>query len=418
MRLLVTSPHRGAGYAIATALRPYCERLIVNVSAGRPAFAASRLYDRAVKLAPPRDTWIGAGDTQDARLHADRLLQICMEERIGIVWPSNDAEMFVLSAAKPSFAAAGICIMAPDYEVLRRISDKFEIIRAAQAVGFPVAEARLCENAEEVEEALSERSFPIVVKGRWSTASLAVSVAYDRADARKAASRLLVEQGAVILQDYIAGRSERSLHYVISADKNIARAFSLRKHRHLAPSYSTAVEIVEPPPELEAGGRLLAHLGFTGFCVIQTRIDARDGLHKIIEINTRFGTNSRILFTLDPMLAHLATLSNLGSTDPELFEPLSIVGRKGSSPVEDLMSVWSLILAKSFFSGPSRESLPRFTSYLKTIARFYRTRPAVDLHTRALLADPFAAIPYFLGLARFLVPTKLRIAGLRLVAWD
>ncbi len=418
MRLLVTSPHRGAGYAIATALRPHCERLIVSVSEARPAFASSRLYDRVVRLSPPRDAWIGAGETEDARLHASRLLEICVEERIGVVWPSNDAEMFVLSAAKPDFAAAGICSMAPDLAVLKRVSDKFEIIRAARAVGFPVADARLCASGEEVEEALSGRSFPIVVKGRWSTASNAVGVAYDRADARKAAARLLAEQGTVILQDYIPGRGERSLHYIISAEQEILRGFSLKKHRHLAPSYSTAVEIVQPPPELEAGGRLLAHLGFSGFCVIQTRIDARDGLHKIIEINTRFGTNSRILFTLDPMLAHLATLNNLGLAAPQPREPLSLVGRHGTSPVEDLMSVWSLILAKIFFAGPSRKTLPRFTSYLAAIARFYRSRPTIDLHTKALLKDPVAAIPYFLGLLLYLVPTKRRRAGLRLIAWE
>lgn len=417
MRILVTAPHRGAGYAIASSLRPYCERLVAVVARRRPSFARSRLYDRTIALPPPSDAWIGAPSAPAAQAHTARILDLCAEERIDGVWPSNDADLFALSAAKEAFARAGTVVMAPGIEALRRAADKYTVIEAARSVGFPVADAALCTDLAQVESALDGRSMPVVIKGRWSTSARAVTAAPDRDTALAAARRTIAEQGAVIVQDFIHGDRERSLHYLLDRDGRVLRAFGLRKMRHLAPSWSTAIEVVPPSAELEAGARLLDHLGLTGFCVVQTRIDAQDGRCKLVEINARFGANSRILFALGGDLARAATCAALGREPIGTYGEGPVSGARGSAPIEDVLSLWSLFLARWQATPEERAALPRLAEIVSSLLAFHRSRPRIDLHTRALLTDPLAALPYFLGLARFLVPTPSRLRGLRLVPW-
>lgn len=417
MRILVTAPHRGAGYAIASSLRPHCERLVAVVARRRPSFARSRLYDRTVTLPPPSDTWIGAPTAPAAQAHAARILDLCAEERIDAVWPSNDGDLFVLSAAKDAFARAGTAVMAPGIEALRRAADKYTVIEAARSVGFPVADAALCTDLAQVERALEGRGMPVVIKGRWSTSARAVTAAPDRAAAIEAARRTIAEQGEAIVQDFIRGDRERSLHYLLDRDGRVLRAFGLRKMRHLAPSWSTSIEVVPPSPELEVGARLLHRLGLTGFCVIQTRIDAQDGRCKLVEINARFGANSRILFALGGDLALAATCAALGRDAVGTHGGGPASGARGAAPIEDVLSLWSLFLARLQSTPEERATLPRVAEVASALLAFHRARPRVDLHTRALLTDPLAAWPYFLGLVRLLAPTPSRLRGLRLIPW-
>lgn len=420
MRVLITSPHRGAGYALATSLRPHCTWLAATVARRRWSFARSRLYDATLASAPPSDDWIAHPEAAAAQEHVTGIIRFCVAQGITLVWPSNDAEMFALARQRTQLDGEGLTLVAPPYDVLRACTDKYRVIQAAQAVGFPVAPATLCGSLDEAHDWLDTHAPPVVVKSRWSTNSSGVHICLTRDHASDAAARCISLHGSVVMQEYIRGGKETSLHFLVPPGAAPIASFALGKLRHLAPSYSTAIQVEAMPPELHAAPALLRRLDLSGFCVVQTRRDERDGLHKLIEINTRFGTNSRILFALAPALAWGAAYV---ATRPQgLFHEIEAVapavGARGGSPVEDALSLWSLVLAKldrPWARGGAE--LPACKTYVRALAAFYRSGAAIDLHTRALRTDPLAALPYFAGLARFLLPGSQRRRALRLIPW-
>lgn len=423
----MTSPHRGAGYAIATALRPHCAWLVASISTHRWSFARSRLYDRVFKLSPPSDTWIASPESPQAREHAARLAEFCSLERIDVLWPSNDAELFAVVRNRQLFDSVGTRLAAPSFDSLVNCADKYSVLQAAQSVGFPVMPAIACESVDSASDWLQAHRPPYVVKSRWSTNSNGVALCLNEKKALAAASDLIARGQSAILQEYIPGNKEVSLHFLLGPGGEPLTEFALRKLRHLAPSYSTAVQVEAMPKELDMAPRLLQRLGLTGFCVVQTRFDERDRKHKLIEINARFGTNSRILFAMSPDLAWLSALVAAGrglEVARQHAEAIAVgipemppIGGRGGSPIEDVLSFWSLLLAKLDRSWAAHADFPGALSYMHDLILFYLSGAKIDLHTRALRADPLAALPYFAGLARFVLPTAKRRRALRLIPW-
>ncbi len=420
MRVLVTSIHRGAGYAIAKSLKPHCSWLTATISYRRPSFTFSRLFDRTLQLPPAKDHWINEEEHTLSRQYALAIAHFCKKEKIDAVWPSNDVDLFVLSRHRKAFPTT-TKIMAPEYQILKGCADKYTLIEAALKSNFPVAASNLCHSTYEVESVLPKSTFPLVVKGRWSTNSNNVFVVENKQDALIQARIILEQQGSVILQDYIPSNHERSIHYIIDDNHNILKSFTLTKLRHLAPSYSTAIEVVSSPIKEKIGLALIRELKLSGFCVIQTRYDTKDRQYKIIEINSRFGSNSRILFSLGQDIVLYSTKLQLGAlkdictNNSEEYQSFPMIGQRGGSPIEDFLSIWSLFIAK--MDKQKRADLPRVFSYLLSIFRFYLKRPTIDLHTKSILDDPLATVPYFICLLRYLLPTDKRIKSIKLIPW-
>lgn len=164
--------------------------------------------------------------------------------------------------------------------------------------------------------------FPVVVKpnmgggsGRLAKAKVlrADDAASFKADYSEAVADL--GQGNVVVQELIPGGGESQFSYTAlwNGGEPVAE-FTARRTRQYPVDFgytSTFVEIATQPAALESARKLLRSIGHHGFVEIEFKLDARDGMLKVLDVNPRpwswFGLAAASGVDYGAMLWSLAT---------------------------------------------------------------------------------------------------------------
>ena len=106
------------------------------------------------------------------------------------------------------------------------------------------------------------------------------------------------KQGLPMIQEYIPGRrnhSQSSFRLVVDKGGALKVCFCTRRLLNLlrlGSNHTKAQELSPPGPYLEVVTKLIREIGFWGGVSMATKVDPRDGLSKLMEINVRFGNKA------------------------------------------------------------------------------------------------------------------------------
>src|SRR6267143_2906513 len=264
MKLLVTNTQSAQAYSIIRALRPYATKIVATMEgnhrwAARTAHAAnSRFVDSRYYV--PRADWdwhagiIQKENTEREEAYIQQILKICRQEQIDTIFPSHDALVYVFSKNRRAFEDMGILIPVPCYETLLTPLDKYRTIKAAQRVGFPCPRTYVPENSSDLVRITRELDPPWVLKRRFTVGG----------------------EGMAFFTD-LAGELRALFCPKSLRDSN-------RLH-----SGSASVESAVSHPLVPQIERLVRDLQWWGALTIQTKVDIRDGMPKLLEMNPRLG---------------------------------------------------------------------------------------------------------------------------------
>jgi biotin carboxylase len=329
MRLLITNARCSQAYFVLRALRPFADWVTVTMS-GPPAMgfwptchaAYSRLVDRRCRVPHPEADWqagrIQPTNTVREQAFVDEMLRICERDRIDTIFPSNDPWVYVLAKNKPLFASHGVLIPVPDYDAVIKPLDKYDTVRCAREVGFPVPASCLYENSEGLEAFLDETTSPWMIRPRFTNGSRGMRIETSATKLAAAAAAVAQRYGAPMIQEYVPGNRIQNFYIVLDKVGRPVSVFTpkvLRTYgRIVRNTAGSAVSQAHAPYSAEAV-RLLAHLGWWGGATVQTKTDARDGQPKLMEVNPRLGQ-------------YLWTRTELGINEPLLCLQIA----RGESP--------------------------------------------------------------------------------------
>jgi carbamoyl-phosphate synthase large subunit len=403
MKILIPTLINGAAYPAAVLLKSAGHSVYVSYDKliYEGVLSNSRIFIEAFEVSAPKGTllrgYIERINTEVEDVYLDTICSLCESHGINLIWPFDDIQVAFFARNSLHVRARGIKVMVPDYAAVCLCSDKQTVILKAAQAGFPVPQSSRCSNLIEALDTFRAFGGQVVAKTPFTTGSRGVRRINDAAVLTEFCNTALEKNAEVIVQEFINGSTELSLNYLLDPNGETLCSFALEKHRHLMPSFSTAVRVASEPPELQLGAKLLRHLGLTGFCVIQTRRDDRTGQYKLVEINPRMGNNARILMSFDINFPAIWLDSVLGRQ----VAPINIpIGTCGVSPVEDLLTIYSFLRVSR--RNRKREGLPQsiempsLPKYLGSLLRWYfLRRPYVDQHFRNLLVDTAANVGYY-----------------------
>ena len=302
MKVLVTNTRNVQAYAIIRALRPHAQKIVATVYGGNRFVALlshaarSRLVDKRYYVPSPIADWregnIGPENTEREEAYVRAVERICEAEGIDTIFPSWDPQVYVFSKNKARFAKMGVLIPTPDYETVVTPLDKYRTLRAAEAVGFPCPRTYLPERIEDLKRIARDERFPLVIKPRFSSAGRGIEVVRDFPELVERVSAVRERHGVPMVQQYIAGWESQNFYLVLDRNGEAKSTFSDRKIRHFfrhTATFPTAAETWHPHPQLSQATRLLQHLGWWGGATVQTKVDAHDGVAKLMEVNPRLG---------------------------------------------------------------------------------------------------------------------------------
>jgi predicted ATP-grasp superfamily ATP-dependent carboligase len=192
----------------------------------------------------------------------------------------------------------------PSAELAHAVSDKRSMFHLCRRLGFPTPDAVFPTSREDVEAALPEIRFPVVLKG------IDTQLQEERTGERMAivhdASELLarydqMERPAapnLMLQEYIPGGPESVWMFngYFDRDSRCLVGFTGRKLRQWpvgTGATSIGVCIRNEPVERRVID-FMAAIGYRGLLDLGLRYDARDGEYKLLDINPRVGATFRL----------------------------------------------------------------------------------------------------------------------------
>jgi biotin carboxylase len=300
MNLLVTNTQSAQAYSIIRALRPYATKIVATMEgrhrwAARTAHAAnSRLVDKRYYV-PRADLDWAAGiiqpeNTEREEAYVQRILEICRLEGIDTIFPSYDPLVYVFAKNRDRFR--DMLIPVPDYEQLLIPLDKYRTIQAAQKVGFPCPRTYVPETESDLTRIIGELDPPWVLKRRFTVGGEGMAFFTDPAPLREAIRKVQDPRAMPMIQEYVPGWERQHFYLVADRTSEIKALFSPRVVRYASRLYSDTTGSVESAvshPLDPLIKKLVHEIGWCGALTLQTKVDIRDGMPKLLEMNPRLG---------------------------------------------------------------------------------------------------------------------------------
>jgi len=184
----------------------------------------------------------------------------------------------------------------PEYNSFQKASNKLDILRLADHLGVPVPATRVLQVNGVGSGIIAGLSYPVVVKphrSRVRTENGWKSADVSYASGPEELAVLLREKGnwefPVLLQERIPGPGIGV--FACYQNGRMVSLFGHRRIREKPPSGGVSVlrESVPVSPQARISTmRLLDHLKWHGVAMVEFKLDERDGVPKLMEVNGRF----------------------------------------------------------------------------------------------------------------------------------
>jgi len=415
LRLLVTNPWNGQAYCVLRALRPHAARVIATTYRehgllGRLAPAAvSRFVDGVYPVPFAVQDW-QRGQIHDENspleeAYVQAVLDICARENIDTVFPSWDPEVGILSKNKARFAARGIAVPVPEWPVLRQAMDKYALAQLAEKIGCPCPRTYLPPTLADAMDVAELVGFPLLVKPRCSSGSRGVRLVLRREQLVPTIQEVERSFGMPVVQEWIPGRLDRRINVNATMDREgrLVSAVVRRNVRTVFPSFAsiTTTQVsIEEPALISQVASLLESLEYSGHASAQLKVDPRDGVAKLLELNCRPGYRVWCSIASGDNIPWLCLQIERGERVEPLPPPAGLP--VFLSPLEDALALGaSLVDWAGHRVGPRRDAaLLGPPPGLRDIFRGYRDTYLapdrfLDWYFKALATDPLAGLAWY-----------------------
>jgi biotin carboxylase len=371
--------------------------------------ALSRFVDRVYPVPLAVQDWRRGGldeeNTAAEEAYVRAVLDICEREDIDTVFPSWDPEVLLLSKNKRRFAEQDITLPVPDWSVLRKAMDKHALVQLATEVGFPCPRSHLPRAPEDVGDLAKRLGFPVVVKPRFTVRGRGSSLVTDAEKLEETVRRIQPTFGMPLLQEWIPGGLDQRVSVAVTLDRH-GRPITVHARRHVRTVLRSFVSLpcaqvsCTEMPVVGDAIRLLQALGYVGHARVQVKVDPRDGVAKLMEINCRPGYRIWCEVAVGqpvPLLCvQIARGVPVDAMPPHAGPDVFL------NPVEDAVSLvarlldWTVRQIVPGRHGPTTEPHPSPRAILRGYRDTYRApRKHFDWYFEALADDPLATLAWY-----------------------
>jgi predicted ATP-grasp superfamily ATP-dependent carboligase len=276
--------------------------------------------------------------------------------------------------------------------------DKASTMKTAANNGIPIPKTYFVRNRSELQKVLKEIAYPAVVKPRWSMVWKEDHAFHRRCGYVNSAAELMATYRSIhqyfpfpFVQEYVPG-----VNYSVAAVYNEGkpRAFCCIKVQRAWPASggnSCFRESAPLDPNMKRHAEaLLERLNWHGIAEVEFRLDSRDGVPRLMEINPRFWGSLEVAVRSGVDFPYL--LYRIAMDGDVNGVSSYKVGVKGRYMAQDILYMVSLFTDASL--NPAIRSPNRFRTLLRWL-RFYEPEVFYDL---LYLDDPLPFL-FALGLS-------------------
>jgi len=278
MRLLVTYGRHSKTLSVVRSLGRSGREVFVTDSRKNPLSSYSKYCSHFIPTPSPKE---------EPDEFLEELAAIVKKFAIDAVIPMDDWECDLLSQTDKR-ASLGCEVMMPSQGAYERARNKDKTIKIAQELGLKVPKSILLAKPDEIEKAVGEIGFPLVIKPVRSSGSRGFTLARNELEL-SAIPGLIAKFGPAIAQEFIPYGGSVGVSYLMN-NGDLRAVFSHKRLVEFPESGGPSIVRVSiRHKEAETDGqRLLECIGWHGVAMAEFRVDSRTAKPVLMEINPRF----------------------------------------------------------------------------------------------------------------------------------
>ena len=214
--------------------------------------------------------------------YIDVILDICRKERVTGVLSLIDPELSLLAANKDRFTEIGTTVIGSSYELCEMSLDKFQMYNWLSSHGYRCAKSYVKKEDFYADVESGIIGYPVFVKPIRGSASIAISIVYDK----ETLELLFSHSEGLMIQEYLDGQEIGADVYIDMMSKEVVSVFTKKKILMRAGETDKAVSFKDEKL-FKLISSFVKDAGYEG----QIDIDIFDvnGDYYISEVNPRFG---------------------------------------------------------------------------------------------------------------------------------
>jgi predicted ATP-grasp superfamily ATP-dependent carboligase len=224
------------------------------------------------------------------RRYPDQFIEFIIKEiqknRYECLFPMEE-ETLLLLAKYQSEISKYTYLLIPNLKKIEFVRDKGNLIRFAEAHGIPIP--RTIYSLENPEPDMVQG--PAVIKPRISSGSFGIAYVKRKEDLLPLYQKIHARYPFPLIQEWIPdGAGTYGFSALFDEASSVKAAFIHKKLRTypVQGGPSTLREGVQHSQIMELGLSLLKSLNWTGVAMAEFKVDPRDGIPKLMEVNPRF----------------------------------------------------------------------------------------------------------------------------------
>jgi predicted ATP-grasp superfamily ATP-dependent carboligase len=204
------------------------------------------------------------------------------------IFPMEEETLLLLARHRDLFDSLAFLPIAP-YEKIQFVRDKERLLKFAMGRGIPCPRTSFFKTPDEVKT--SRVALPAVIKPRMSSGAFGIRYVTEAQDLLPAYLAVHQKYPLPLVQERIPQEGDSlGVSALFDEDSQVKAAFVHRRLREypISGGPSTLRESVLHPQVLELGLSLLKALGWFGVAMVEFKMDPRDNIPKLMEVNPRF----------------------------------------------------------------------------------------------------------------------------------
>jgi biotin carboxylase len=198
-------------------------------------------------------------------------------------------EIFVLSFQKNRLSQPGK-LLAPEFEILMRMHDKANLPTLARSANVPTPATWLIDSTDNIDEILSEISFPIVIKPRYGFNGRGIKIATKLDDLEETFKYIQSQRPKTYLAQTAVTGAGIGVGCLFSGGEIVAQASHIRlREVSLRGGASTARKTFTHGAIEDSATRLLKIAGLqSGVAMVEFKYNAETDSYFLLDINPRY----------------------------------------------------------------------------------------------------------------------------------
>ena len=234
------------------------------------------------------EKWLYPDPAEHPEAFLEALQNKVRETRYDLVLPFIDSSTKIVVDAQ-DMLQQHVPLHVPRPESFHLAFDKAKTFQLARKLNLPAPETRYPKNLDDAVKLAGEIGYPVVIKPRKSSGSRGLKIVKNEQELVSAFPRIHAKYPEPILQEYIP--LQDAVGFVALYDNNgKLKAYSQHKRLHefpLSGGPSTLRITIDDKRLYQYGTALLEELQWRGPAMVEFRVDSRDGIPKLMEINPR-----------------------------------------------------------------------------------------------------------------------------------